>query len=158
MILRLRDAVDADAELLLEWRNEPLTRSNSFSEEVVNGDDHQAWFSSRMAARDQTRIWILMDDEHPAGQARFEKRGADRAEVSISIDASFRGRGLAVELLRRSAPRACQELDVREIRGKVKSSNAASLAAFARAGFTREDDEITGGEPCAVFLWRSSAR
>lgn len=153
MKLQLREAAPEDEELLLEWRNEAATRAQSFSGDAITPEEHHAWFSAALASRGTIRIWILMCDDRAAGQVRYRKDG-DAGEISISVDASFRGRGLSVELLRRSAPLACRELVVRQLRGLVKPSNGASLAAFARAGFERVADETMAGDACAVFVFQ----
>ena len=144
--LELREATLADADLLREWRNDPIVRHHSFNQQIVEADAHRGWLEKKLGANSETKIWILMSDGAPAGQARYDRSGGT-AEVSVSIDDRFRGRGLGVAILRMSAPRACSELEVREIRALVKPTNQASFAAFARAGFRRGPDVEVNGEP-----------
>jgi UDP-2,4-diacetamido-2,4,6-trideoxy-beta-L-altropyranose hydrolase len=148
--LALREATLADAELLREWRNDPVVRQNSFTRDMIEADAHRAWLERKLAPESGTRIWILTADGEPAGQVRYDRNG-DRADVSVSIDGRFRGAGFGVSILQMSAPRACSELGVREIHALVKLGNAASLAIFARAGFERGDDVDVNGEVSASF-------
>lgn len=152
--LELREATLADAELLRNWRNEPDVRQSSFHQEAVEADAHRAWLERKLAGA--TKIWILMSEGVPAGQVRYDRSG-DTAEVSVSIDGRFRGRGLGVAILRLSAQRACSELGLREIRAVAKLENAASRAAFLRAGFRRGTDVEVRGEPAATFHWTCGA-
>ncbi|HEX7809072.1 MAG TPA: GNAT family N-acetyltransferase [Thermoanaerobaculia bacterium] len=151
--LALREATLADADLLREWRNDPIVRQNSFTQDVIAPDTHRAWLERKLAANSGTKIWILTSDGEPAGQVRYDRDG-DVAEVSVSIDGRFRGAGFGVAILTMSAPRACAEFGVREIRALVKLTNAPSLAAFTRAGFVRGADVDVHGDASASFAWR----
>ncbi|HYH07575.1 MAG TPA: GNAT family N-acetyltransferase [Thermoanaerobaculia bacterium] len=149
--LALREVTVDDAALLREWRNDPSVRASSFNQDAVAADAHRAWLTKKLASAD-TKMWILTADGVPAGQVRYDKTG-EQAEVSVSLDARFRGMGLGVAILTMSAPRACRELGLREIRAVVKLTNAASLNAFARAGFRRGPDAEVHGDPSAILLW-----
>jgi UDP-2,4-diacetamido-2,4,6-trideoxy-beta-L-altropyranose hydrolase len=149
--LDLREATAADADLLREWRNDPDVRRNSFDQRVVEEAAHRRWLAVKLAARGRTRIWILTEDGVPAGQIRYDVDGA-AAQISFSIGARFRGRGLGTAIVQLSAPRACRELGVRELRAFVKEMNVASIAAFIRAGFRREADTLVDGDAAAVFV------
>jgi len=156
--IALREATFDDAELLHEWRNDPTTREQSFSRDEVDQTTHRRWLSAKLAARDHTRIWIVTAEGNDVGQIRYEKREGF-AEISFSVDARFRGRGMGRRMLEVSAARACRELGVNEVRGLVKLTNAASLAVFERAGFQRSADTIVNRETAAVFIrkcWGSS--
>jgi UDP-2,4-diacetamido-2,4,6-trideoxy-beta-L-altropyranose hydrolase len=157
MALLLREATRDDLELLYAWRNDPTTRLNSFRQEEVDRDEHRRWLETKLLAPDRARIWILMEDGVPVGQVRYDRNG-ESADISVSIDDRFRGRGLGTAILRMSAPRACRDLGVSELRGMVKLDNAASMAAFVRAGFRRGADSVINGERAAVFLWAYEGR
>ena len=153
MPLSLRDATVADGDLLLAWRNDPVARQSSFQKDEVDEASHRRWFAAKLDDRERTRIWIVTEEEVPVGQIRYERKD-HVAEISISVAASFRGRGFAAEILRVTAPRACREFGVHAVCGLVKLSNRASMAAFERAGFGRGEDTIVNGDPAAVFVWK----
>jgi len=149
--IALREATFSDVDLLFEWRNDPTTREQSFARDAVDKTVHRRWLSAKLAARDSTRIWIVTVDGNDVGQIRYEKRDGV-GEISFSVDARFRGRGLGRRILEVSAPRACRELAVSEVRGLVKLTNPASLAVFEHAGFHRSADTTVNGESAAVFI------
>jgi UDP-2,4-diacetamido-2,4,6-trideoxy-beta-L-altropyranose hydrolase len=151
--LVLREATAADVELLYAWRNEPAARLHSFNQGEVIFSEHEQWLARRLAARERTRIWILVDGADPVGQIRYDMSEGGVADISFSIDAQHRGRRLGVEILRLSASRACRELGAVALRGLVKLSNIPSLRAFERAGFRRMDDAEEHGGKAAVFVW-----
>jgi RimJ/RimL family protein N-acetyltransferase len=153
----LRPATADDVDLLYSWRNDSDARENSFSREVIDRTGHGRWLDAKLAASQETRIWILVESDVPVGQIRYDRSTASIANISLSIDSRFRGRGLGTEILRLSAPRACQELGVHEVHGVVKAANTASIVAFERAGFRRGADSVVNGEPAVVFLWDCGA-
>jgi RimJ/RimL family protein N-acetyltransferase len=87
------------------------------------------------------------------GQVRYDKTDDRTAEVDVSIDTAWRGKGFGSEILRLSVAASCRDLGVRHVVAVIKSDNAASLRAFVSAGFVRSHDEIRGGVPCAVLTW-----
>jgi len=147
--LALRPASAADAVLLWEWRNEEVTRLNSFDATPIPWASHVTWLEQKLAA-DACRIWILEDRARPVGQIRFERRG-DTAWVNYSIDAHHRGRRLGTAILKLSVCRACRELRARDVAGLVKISNIASCRAFAGAGFVRTAGVLESGCACVRF-------
>ena len=150
-LLELRPVTVNDADLLRDWRNDPTVRGHSFNQEEVDAASHRRWIEAKLAGAD-TAMWILTCDGIPAGQVRYDRRD-DAADVSISIDERFRGRGLGVEILRMSASRACQALKVRTIRALVKRDNQASHVTFLKAGFRKSEDVEVNGETAASYLW-----
>lgn len=124
----LRRAVKEDCRQLYEWRNDPLVRKNSFHQEEIAYENHMKWFG-RMMQNPLVRQFILMVGDEPAGQVRIqmveevpagqgsvlgdekvsagqgsvledEKVSAGYAwEISYSVDARFRGHGLAKKML-----------------------------------------------------------
>ena len=46
---RLRPVTMQDAELILEWVNDPLDRANSYSSEPITLDEHLAWLKRSLS-------------------------------------------------------------------------------------------------------------
>ncbi len=142
----LRPATALDRDRLRAWRNDPATVAASLSNDAVGGVDHAAWLARKLADP-ACRLWIAEHDGLPAGQVRAERSAcADTAELHIAVAPSWRGRGLAAQMLRLAAARARDELGATALLARVKPGNAASLRAFERAGFEPHDrgpDAIT---------------
>jgi RimJ/RimL family protein N-acetyltransferase len=130
----VRPATWDDRELLLGWANDPITRANSFDPRPIERDEHLGWLR-RTLDDPEKRIYVGLVGSAPYGVVRFEPRDADLAEVSITLDPSFRGRGLAAPLLEVGRARYLAERGPRRVLAQVKSANEASLRAFERAGY-----------------------
>ena len=140
--LAQRPARAGDARLLHRWRDDPAVRAASRLQEPVLYADHVSWLERALAAPDRTLLVIEHAGE-PVGTVRFD-RTSDEAEISVTVAAEARGRGLG----RRLIAEAC-ELQLaawprlERIVAAVRRENRRSAAAFERAGFRlmASDDE-----------------
>jgi len=146
----LRPASEDDQLLLWQWANDPVARRNSFHNQVIGWESHQAWCVEKLASPD-CRIWIMQIGALPVGQIRYERINRDTAEISLSIARGFRGRHLGTRLLEASGEQALRELGVRLLQGAVRIDNEASRRAFLKAGFECRKQETTDGIACWVF-------
>lgn len=133
---RLRRATAADAELLLEWRNDPDTRAASFQQEPIGLEEHRAWLCRRLADHDCALLVIELDGT-PSGSVRLEREASETVEIHIALGPAARGHGLGQWALREASEQAERLLGARLVRARVKSRNEASLRAFRAAGFER---------------------
>jgi RimJ/RimL family protein N-acetyltransferase len=141
-LIEIRPATINDAQLLLDWRNDPITRQNAFNSEPISLETHTEWLSRKLNAAD-TVIWILEENGQPVAQIRY-----DQAEISIVVAPEARGKGHGSTLLMISAPLACRRFSVPSVFGLVKKNNVASCRAFEKSGFTR-----TELDACFKYEW-----
>lgn len=133
--VRLRAATSADAALLHEWANDPVTRQMSFSTDAIPWDTHVAWLNQRLADPD-CRLQVALDaGDVPLGQIRLDRSGTT-ATLSVSVAPQARGRGYAARLVRLAAVECLQEGWCSGVNARVRPENAASLATFRRARFS----------------------
>ncbi len=136
--MRARLAESADADLLLEWRNDPEVRQMSFSVAAVDPKTHRAWFAAKLKNRGGTRLYIVESaDGHPVGQVRCERAGS-LWEVHYSLAAEFRRRGFGADVLQAAIESLSGEFGEIPVVGRVRSDNPASRRVFIELGF-RED-------------------
>jgi len=150
--LRLRAAEPGDCRLAWEWANDPAVRDVSFSQALIPWESHVAWFDARL--RDpQTLFYIgLVPPEGTAlGLARFAVSEAE-AVISVVVAPEFRSRGWGVSLIEAASQRAFRECNATRIRAYVKPENAASLRAFAKAGYGERSEAATQGQPARSLI------
>lgn len=141
--VRLRRAVEADARLLWEWANEPSTRAVSFSTAEIPWDVHVDWLRRRLADPGVS-LWIAVDrSDQAVGQVRFEPAGDGRV-VSVSTSPACRGRGLGTAIIRAGTRRMASRI-AGPVIAYIRPDNAASLAAFVKAGYRRTGTEQVHG-------------
>ncbi len=141
--LVVRDASLADAGTLLGLANDPLVRRNSFSTAVIGPDEHRRWLERRLADP-ACRIFLLTTPSgETVGVVRFEEEDG-AAVVSAAIARRWRGLGLGP----RAIAMACRRFEAGcggELVALVRPENAASLAAFTRAGFEADGELVVRG-------------
>ena len=135
--LTLRPAEPADVHALFAWANDAVTRSSSFSAAAIPFEQHVAWFSRTLEDSTSTLLIGELPCEGAIGQVRLARRASGDAVISVGLAPEARGRGFGGRLLEAAATRYCSaHPDCERIAAYVKPSNAASIAAFRRAGFS----------------------
>ena len=134
-VVSLREARPDDCKRLFLWVNEATTRQQSFSVREVSWEEHRCWFEATLRDPRRELFIVTQADGEPIGQLRLDADAGGVAVISLSIDASRRGRGCGTEAIR---------LAMAELRGRntpdamhayIKRDNQPSLRAFSRAGF-----------------------
>lgn len=141
-----------DADVLLEWRNDPATRAASLSTVPVERASHIRWLS-RTVGDPRHELYIGEQGDVAVGTVRFDLAPEGVAEVSITVAPLHRGRGLALPLLRAGLEaHANTTKNCRRILARIREENVASRALFASAGF-REIDTLGG---VLILAWEES--
>ena len=68
-------------DLLGKWANDPQVRANAFSTDLIPLEDHDAWFTARMA--DQNCLILIAEnyDGAAVGQLRVDWRSLQDGEI-----------------------------------------------------------------------------
>jgi RimJ/RimL family protein N-acetyltransferase len=132
----LRPATAADADLLLEWRNDPETRSASRHAGSVDPAAHRRWLAESLNRPDRILL-VGADHAGAVGIVRWDRDSEEEWEVSITVAPHRRGGRLALPLLdagerelHRRQPAATTLL------ASVHAGNSASQRLFVSAGYT----------------------
>jgi len=149
MQIHHRKAKLSDLNLYFEWTNEPSTRSNSFSTQEVDYQEHIQWFSKKV--EDKRALLLVFENEEniPVGQIRIEQKTEENI-IGISIDKKFRGLGLAVPMLTSACEVFFIKFQAKNIHAYIKKTNLASLNSFKKAGFDIINELLISNE--ASFL------
>lgn len=137
MNLFLRKAAMTDAEMILKWRNDPVTRMASFTKNEIDLEAHKKWYSAKLESPD-CFLFIMMHDSECVGQLRIDRMN-DIGEISYMIAPEKRGMGYGKKIIALADGAVPADLSV--LTGLVESSNEASRKCFLRNGYT----ELTGG-------------
>jgi RimJ/RimL family protein N-acetyltransferase len=120
--------------MLMAWRNDPDTVGFSVSGRTVTAEEHERWFRRVRDDPSHHRLWIAEDDGQPVGQVRVDVTG-DTGTVSIAVESGRRGRGLGTSMLQALLAKLAGDGAPSRLTALVRADNAASLRAFAAAGF-----------------------
>ena len=128
----LRKAINSDWKNLLQWRNDPTTRENSFTQQEIEVEEHKEWLSRSLESSDR-EIYILEDDNNLAvGTIRSDKTKEGSFILSWNIASEHRGKGYGNKLL---------ELFLQYRSGnfiaEIKPSNTPSIKMVEKNGFQK---------------------
>ncbi|MDO4166472.1 MAG: GNAT family N-acetyltransferase [Eubacteriales bacterium] len=126
MSIFLREATKDDADIILEWRNDPLTRNQSFSKGLIDRETHIQWFLNKLSDTN-CFLFILMDGTERVGHLRIDKVN-DIGEISYMIAPDKRKRGYGKKIIglsERVVPH-----NINALIGLVQNTNESSKKCF----------------------------
>ncbi|MBA4407775.1 hypothetical protein C0389_10905 [bacterium] len=147
----LRNASDDDAMQVFNLSNERSVRINSVDQSPIKWQEHVQWYTEKI--NDENCIYLLAfngSDEF-VGQVRFDFKG-DEAVIGISLNKSFRGKGLSSPLLIKSSFQLLKNKpNIKSILAYIKPSNTASIKAFQSAAYVFSHEEYINNEKFIVY-------
>ena len=141
--ITLRKANKNDAKSLHTWSNDPVTRKASFNTELIPWEQHILWFDKQLA--NDSSYLLITEDTHQNqyGVVRFSlDQSSNEATISISLDQTCRGKGLAPIIINKAADFLFQKYHQYSIIAWIKPQNKASLQSFIRAGFQHSPSSL----------------
>ena len=143
----VRDAIDADADLLVAWHGEP---------EVARFWDDETFTREEMLARlarDDVDAWIAEADGDPVGYLQSWHDGHDaEGGIDMFLIPPARGRGLGPDAARTLARYLRDERGWRRVTVDPYLWNEAAVRAWRRAGFRDVDEHEPDEEHTARWL------
>lgn len=145
--VRIRPATAADSADVLRWRNDPQTREQSRTTEIITQEMHDVWFESVIKSPDRSLFIAEREDAVPFGQVRFDLLAGqlDVFEVSISIATEFRGQDLAIPTLLQAEKDFTLNRSPRQLRAFVRLGNTVSRRIFTAAGYSIDSTVTDSG-------------
>ena len=127
--LHLRKITLGDSEVLLNWRNDSVTRRNSHTPSSVDVDEHQAYLNKTINSSQRSQF-ILEYNGVPVGTISEDKWGDQEFKLSYTVSPSFRGKKIGqimmnIYLLERIGIFFCE----------IKEENTPSIKMVKNLGF-----------------------
>lgn len=127
--LHFRPATREDAETLLGWRNDPLTRAMSHTQNRVERATHVAWLDA-VLADPNTGLYLCTLNSREMGTLRVQ-REAGCSVLSWTVAPTYRGRGLGSRML----ATFIQQFPDR-YRAEIKTQHVASQRMAVHSGLS----------------------
>tara|TARA_B100000795_G_C22792498_1_gene437638 strand:+ start:748 stop:1197 length:450 start_codon:yes stop_codon:yes gene_type:complete len=125
----LREVKKSDWKILLEWRNDKITRQNSFNSELVSESEHREYIKNTIASSDR-KLFILEYNGILVGTIREDRLEQDEYELSYTISPVYRGKRIGQIMI---------NLYLIDQRGsficEVKEENMSSIKMIEKLGF-----------------------
>jgi len=125
-----REITKSDWKVLLEWRNDKITRQNFISSDLVSVSEHKEYIKNTITNPNRTQF-ILEYNEIPVGTIREDRLGGgDEFKLSYTISPIYRGKKIgqimmSLYLIERKGVFLCE----------VKEDNVPSIKMIEKLGF-----------------------
>ena len=78
-----------DCNIILDWRNDPISRLNSRNKNIISKQDHSKWFKSKLNSTSDITLIAKVSHINVA-TVRYDKVNDKVFEVSINVSPKFR--------------------------------------------------------------------
>ena len=129
--MQLRLARLGDAQTLLAWRNNPITREASHYTALISEVEHILWLE-KILANEKRKLYVAEIDGVPVGTVRVDSDNLGY-ELSWTVSPTKRSSGIGKRMLSQFA----QEIP-ESIRAEIKIGNSASIRIAEAAGMVFE--------------------
>lgn len=125
-----RPATLDDADLLFQWRNDPITRQNSRQTAEIDHPTHLKWLAEAIQ-NPKRKLFIAFANKTPIGTVRFDQQNELTWELSWTIAKESRGQGFGKEMVKV----ATTLMPKNNLIAVIKDNNQASTKIATYAGF-----------------------
>ena len=127
---------ESHANLLYEWVNSKSSLKNKKStNSKIEFKAHKEWLLQRINS-DFAKIWIILLNEKPIGQARLElNQNKEDVFVDIFIDSVYRGKGYASKAIKELIIKFKNTFPEKNLKAIVKEDNENSINLFIKSNF-----------------------
>jgi len=133
----LREAQFKDWNILLDWRNDPISRKNSFNQDLIDTETHKDWLIKSLSLLSR-KIYILEDPINGAvGTIRCDTNSDNTNTLSWNISPKERGKGYGNLILKMFLKDATGEF-----LAEIKDSNIASIKLAKKNGFIKHSHQM----------------
>lgn len=128
-----------EAQLVMHWRNDPVTLAMSFHQEPKIWESFYPEFLASYFLADLPIWWGVVNAEK-IGLARFRHYDLIEAcDIGIMIAPQARGQGYSTRLIQ-LATQSVHDLGWKTVIAEIKPVNSASIRAFEGAGYQFRDE------------------
>tara|TARA_B110000967_G_C18657873_1_gene446632 strand:- start:287 stop:778 length:492 start_codon:yes stop_codon:yes gene_type:complete len=133
--LILRKANITDLIKIRFWRNDQVTRNNSFNKNYINQNEHAKWFFDTLS-NNKKNLFIGIDkNNNKIGITRLDEINNELIEVSININPNYRNSGFGETLLFKTIKKAFKKNENIKILSRILKTNEKSVRLFQKVGF-----------------------
>ncbi len=119
-----------DMKNVFDLSNDELVRQNSFNQEKINWDNHQAWFQNKINDENCIFYSVKSFENDFVGYVRLDNEN-DEWILTIHLNQNYRGKGLGAKILNK----VIEINKTKKIIAFVKEKNLSSYHSFIKVGF-----------------------
>ena len=125
MKIKLMDAYFKDARFVLNLKNQPYVRKNSYNKNKIRWSAHIRWFK-----QNYKYYKIICADHHQIGYVRVNKEDKN-GDIHIALLKEYHDKGIGTKVIRDMVKKH------KNLTTQVVIDNTASQRMFEKAGFKK---------------------
>jgi RimJ/RimL family protein N-acetyltransferase len=134
--ISIRPVILSDSPLLLSWRNHPEVRRWSRDINEIGVDTHEKWFIDWVSEKSKKGFFFVIEYlGTPVGMIRFDLKTKNSLEVSVLVESSFQGRGIARVAISAAISEIKVDFPEFTVLASVHEKNLPSIQLFKGLGF-----------------------
>lgn len=138
--ISIRPVILSDSPLLLSWRNHPEVRRWSRDINEIGVDTHERWFSDWVSEKSKKGFFFVIEFlSAPVGMIRFDLKNENSLEISVLVESSFQGRGIAKVAISTAISEIKVHFPEFTVLASVHEKNLPSIELFKRLSFTESE-------------------
>lgn len=149
--MKFRFATLNDSILCYNWANDPHVRKLSFNSNLINYQDHLAWFQMKILNPKNSFYIFENENGENVGLVRCELEDNSKATIGIIIDNTFRGKGLSSKMIQIASSEFLNKNHGVTIFAYILKDNLTSFKSFLKAGFKIVEEAIVSGKPSYIL-------
>ncbi|HPC74809.1 MAG TPA: GNAT family N-acetyltransferase [Syntrophales bacterium] len=154
--LRVRQAGDADYDILQRWAGEGGSPSIAITGGMFASESRRETFEK--AIGEKALHFLILEKYESGGWVALGALISNRnGEIHLVLDSSFRGRGLSVPAIRATLE-YLHEYPLFELTACIGRGDEVSRRAFEKAGFTCRGEKTVGGTTCLEYVRQMKPR
>ena len=145
---------DSDAELIMKWRNDPITLINSFRINKFEWEEFKKIFYDKYFDNSIPPLFAIYEGEKIAFIGCKDIDNINTIEISINLDPDFRGKKLSVMIINEFINYIKNNYNsVKSINAKIKYFNKASLKCFRKSNFDFKEIIVINNENIHLYQY-----
>ena len=117
------------------WRNNKVTRINSFNKNYIDHNEHAKWFFETFFNNKKLLYIGINKNNYKIGVTKLDEINKKLVEVSININPNFRKSGYGQILLYETVKKAFEKNSNIKILSRILKRNYKSIELFKKLGF-----------------------
>jgi UDP-2,4-diacetamido-2,4,6-trideoxy-beta-L-altropyranose hydrolase len=134
--INIRSAKKSDCRNMWIWRNHPIARRRSLSNNRISYNTHKTWFQKSMSDKCRKIFIVENASSHLIGQVRFNIIDT-RAVISVNLNPKYYNKGFGSQVISLGTKKVLSlNPKINQVIAEIDSFNIASKKAFNKAGYS----------------------
>jgi pseudaminic acid synthase len=152
--IRLVEKNEKDGKLIMKWRNDHVTRMNSFNQNEFSWENFSKIFYEKYFENQIPPLFAVYQNHKVGFIGSMNTNFINTIEISINIDPNFRNKKLSSPIIQETLKYIKHNYkNIEHIIAEIKSFNIPSIKCFQKNGFQFKKEFVKNNELIYQFIY-----